>query len=151
MLVALLGFMLLQPGFGWLSDLVGRKPLLLFAFGGGMIATWPLLNAIAGTTDALTAFGLIMIALVFQSGYSAISGLFKAEMFPAHIRALGVALPYAIANSVFGGSAESVALGFKAAGHESRFYLYVSVILAVGLLTVIFMPDTRKASLIKED
>ena len=39
----------------------------------------------------------------------------------------------------------------KAAGHESRFYLYVSVILAVGLLTVILMPDTRKASLIKED
>ena len=151
MLAALFCFMLMQPAFGWLSDRIGRKPLLLFAFAGGMIATWPLMTAIAGTTSALTAFGLIMVALTFQSGYSAISGLFKAEMFPAHIRALGVALPYAIANSVFGGSAESVALGFKAAGHESRFYLYVSVILAVGLLTVILMPDTRKASLIRED
>ena len=72
-------------------------------------------------------------------------------MFPAHIRALGVALPYAIANSLFGGSAEYVALGFKQSGYESRFYIYTSVILAVGLLTVVLMPDTRKASLIKED
>jgi MHS family alpha-ketoglutarate permease-like MFS transporter len=151
MLAALFCFMLMQPLFGWISDRVGRKPLLLYAFGGGMLATWPLLSAIAGTTSALAAFGLIMIALTFQSGYSAISGLFKAEMFPAHIRALGVALPYAIANSVFGGSAEYVALAFKGAGHESNFYAYVSIVLAVGLLTVILMPDTRKASLITDD
>lgn len=151
MLAALFCFMLMQPLFGWISDRVGRKPLLLYAFGGGMLATWPLLSAIAGTTNALAAFALIMAALTFQSGYSAISGLFKAEMFPTHIRALGVALPYAIANSVFGGSAEYVALGFKKAGHESNFYAYVSIVLAVGLLTVILMPDTRKASLIAED
>lgn len=151
MLLALFCFMLMQPAVGWLSDRVGRKPLLLFAFGGGMIATWPILSAIAGTTNIWVAFALIMIALTFQSGYSAISGLFKAELFPAHIRALGVALPYALANSIFGGSAEPVALGFKKAGHESWFYLYVTVILAVGLLTVIFMPDTRKTSTITED
>ena len=151
MLLALFCFMLMQPLFGALSDRIGRKPLLLFAFGGGMIATWPILSAIAGTTNIWVAFGLIMIALVFQSGYSAISGLFKAEMFPAHIRALGVALPYALANSIFGGTAEPLALGFKKAGHESSFYLYVTIVLAVGLLTVLLMPDTRKASLIKED
>jgi len=151
MVVALFCFMLMQPLFGWLSDRIGRKPLLLFAFGGGMIATWPLMNAIAGATNAYMAFGLIMIALVFQSGYSSISGLFKAEMFPAHIRALGVALPYALANSIFGGSAEAVALKFKSDGHESHFYIYTSVILAVGLITVILLPDTKKTSLIHED
>ena len=89
--------------------------------------------------------------MAFQSGYSSISGLFKAEMFPAHIRALGVALPYALANSIFGGSAEPIALGFKRAGHESSFYLYVTIVLAVGLLTVVLMPDTRNTSTIKED
>ncbi len=151
MVACLFVFMLMQPLFGWISDKVGRKPLLLFAYGGGMIATWPLMNAIAGATSAWVAFGLIMIALTFQSGYSAISGLFKAEMFPAHVRALGVALPYAIANAVFGGSAEAVALHFKQEGVESHFYLYTTAILAVGLVTVILLPDTRKHSLIHED
>lgn len=151
MVLALFCFMLMQPLFGWVSDRVGRKPLLLFAYGGGMLATWPLLTAIAGTTSAVAAFGLIMIALVFQSGYSSISGLFKAEMFPAHIRALGVALPYALANSIFGGSAEAVALKFKADGAESNFYIYVTLILLVGFVTVILLPDTRKHSRIEED
>jgi len=151
MVAALFCFMLMQPLFGWISDKVGRKPLLLFAYGGGMLATWPLLSAIAGATNAFAAFGLIMIALTFQSGYSSISGLFKAEMFPAHIRALGVALPYALANSIFGGSAEAVALSFKADGVESNFYIYVTAILLVGFITVILLPDTRKTSLIEED
>ena len=151
MVAALFCFMLMQPLFGWISDKVGRKPLLLFAYGGGMLATWPLLSAIAGATNAFAAFGLIMIALTFQSGYSSISGLFKAEMFPAHIRALGVALPYALANSIFGGSAEAVALSFKADGVESNFYIYVTAILLVGFITVILLPDTKKTSLIEED
>ena len=40
----------------------------------------------------------------------------KAELFPTGVRALGVALPYAIANALFGGTAEYVALWFKNAG-----------------------------------
>ena len=107
--------------------------------------------AAIGGACLLIAFGLIMIALTFQSGYSSISGLFKAEMFPAHIRALGVALPYALANSVFGGSAEAVALKFKNDGVESNFYIYVTAILLVGFITVILLPDTKKTSLIEED
>ena len=78
---------------------------------------------------------------MFQSGYSSIAGVFKAEMFPAHVRALGVALPYAIANAVFGGSAEYVALWFKQEGMESGFYFYTSAVLAVGLLVVLILPD----------
>ncbi len=149
---SLLCFMLLQPLFGWMSDKLGRRPMLAFGLdAGGAIATWPLMTAIGSVSDAVLAFGLLMIALVFQSGYSSIAGVFKAEMFPAHIRALGVALPYAIANAVFGGSAEYVALWFKREGMESGFYFYTSAVLAVGLLVVLILPDPARHSLIEDN
>ncbi|HEX8553946.1 MAG TPA: alpha-ketoglutarate permease, partial [Sphingomonas sp.] len=75
----------------------------------------------------------------------------KAEMFPAHIRALGVALPYALANTIFGGTAEWVALSFKSAGWERGFYWYVTVTIAVSLVVYLRMPDTRTTSEIVED
>ena len=50
--------------------------------------------------------------------YTSISGVVKAELFPPEVRALGVGLPYAIANAMFGGTAEYVALSLKSAGYE---------------------------------
>ena len=63
---------------------------------------------------------LIMIPLTLQSGYSANNALVKAELFPAHIRGLGVALPYAIGNAIFAGTVEYVALWLKGHGVESK-------------------------------
>ena len=68
------------------------------------------------------------------------SGIVKAELFPAHVRALGVGLAYAIANAVFGGSAEYVALDLKSAGHEQAFYWYVTVMMAIAFLVSLRLP-----------
>jgi MHS family alpha-ketoglutarate permease-like MFS transporter len=75
----------------------------------------------------------------------------KSELFPTRVRALGVALPYALANAVFGGTAELAAETFKKVGLESGFYLYVSAILALGCIVALRMRDTQKTSLIAED
>jgi MHS family alpha-ketoglutarate permease-like MFS transporter len=75
----------------------------------------------------------------------------KAELFPTEVRALGVALPYSLANAVFGGTAEYVALAFKQAGAETWFFTYVTVVIAASLAVYVLMPDTRKASRIMED
>lgn len=150
--IALIAFMLAQPIAGWVSDKVGRKPMLIFAYGGGMLAAWPVFSLIAAADGNLVVITALCVApLLINSGYSAISAVVKAELFPVHVRALGVALPYALANAVFGGTAESVALHFKAAGRESHFYLYIAGVLAVGLLVAVSMRDTRRNSLIQED
>ena len=150
--VALVVFMLAQPVAGWISDRVGRKAMLIFAFGGGVLAAYPVFSLIAGAGGNLVLVtALCIVPLLINSGYSAISAVVKAELFPAHVRALGVALPYALANAVFGGTAEAVALRFKGAGHESVFYLYIAGVLAVGLLVAVTMRDTRRTSLIHED
>ncbi|MGO8609672.1 alpha-ketoglutarate permease, partial [Rhizobium johnstonii] len=75
----------------------------------------------------------------------------KAELFPAHVRALGVALPYAIANALFGGTAEYVALWFKQQGMESGSYIYVSAIMAVAFIVAVRLRNTNRESLITED
>ena len=62
-----------------------------------------------------------------------------------------MALPYAIGNAAFGGTAEYVALWFKSEGMESGFYLYVSAIMLVGLAVALMLRDTGKHSLILED
>jgi MHS family alpha-ketoglutarate permease-like MFS transporter len=134
-----------------MSDKFGRKPMLI---GFGVLGTAlsvPIFTRLSHTTDAFSAFVLVSCALAILSAYSAISAVVKAELFPAHVRALGVALPYALANSIFGGTAEYVALWLKQDGKESWFYIYVSACIAVSLLVYLTMPDTRDKSRILED
>jgi MHS family alpha-ketoglutarate permease-like MFS transporter len=151
MFVATFIFMLLQPIVGLISDKIGRRPVMV-AFGVlGVLATWPIMTTLAGTTDPFLAFALVMTALVILSGYTAVNAVVKAELFPTGIRALGVALPYAVANAIFGGSADMVALGLKDMGHETWFYIYVTVMIGVSLAVYWFMRDTRDHSRILED
>jgi MHS family alpha-ketoglutarate permease-like MFS transporter len=148
---ALFVFMLLQPIVGAVSDRIGRRPVLL-AFGVlGTLFTVPLLTAISHAKDGWTAFLLIMTALVIVTGYTSINAVVKAELFPTRIRALGVGLPYAVAVSLFGGTAEYFALWFKDAGYESWFYWYVTACIAVSLIVYATMPDTKRTSRIDRE
>jgi MHS family alpha-ketoglutarate permease-like MFS transporter len=136
--------MLLQPLVGAFSDKVGRRPLLI-AFGVlGTLGTVPLLTELSHTRDPLIAAAMIMTALVIVSGYTAINAVVKAELFPTEVRAIGVGFPYAVAVSLFGGTAEYIALWFKSIGHESLFYWYVTACIACSLLVYVFMRETRQ-------
>lgn len=139
-------FMLLQPVMGGLSDRTGRRPMLIVFGVLAVISTLPLLSALEQARDATTAFFLILAALAISSLYSSISAVVKAELFPVEIRAVGVGLPYAIAVSLFGATAEYVALWFKSIGNESGFYWYVTAIAACSLLTYVFMRETQRTS-----
>lgn len=107
---ALIVYMFCQPLFGWISDHIGRNRSLAIGFGLGALATYPAMSTIAGTDNAFLAFLLMTGLMVILSGYTSVSAVVKAELFPAHVRALGVAVPYAAGNAVFGGTAEYVAL-----------------------------------------
>src|SRR4051795_11698540 len=143
MTVALILYMLLQPVFGALSDRIGRRNNMILFSGLAAIGSVPLLTLIGGATSSFAAFTLIMVGLVIASFYTSISGVVKAELFPAEVRALGVGLSYAIANAMFGGTAEYVALWLKSAGFESLFFRYVAIMAGIALAASIWMPDTR--------
>ncbi len=148
---ALLVFALLQPPAGALSDRIGRRPLLITFAAGCTLGTYPIMTALGTAGSYWSALGLSLLALVIVTGYTSINAAVKAELFPTRVRALGVALPYAIANALFGGTAEYVALWFKEAGHERAFFWYVSACALVSLVTYVLMPDTRNAALTRAE
>lgn len=149
--VTLFVFMLLQPVAGALSDRIGRKPLMIGFGVMGVLCTYPIFATLAVTRDPVIAGLLVMAGLVIVTGYTSINAVVKAELFPAHIRALGVALPYALANTLFGGTAELVALWFKDMGMEQAFYIYVTGMIAISLIVYARMRDTQAHSRILED
>jgi MHS family alpha-ketoglutarate permease-like MFS transporter len=143
-------FMLLQPLFGALSDRIGRRAQLIVFGVLGLLTTVPIMTTLSGASTTWEAFLLVAAALSINACYSSISGVVKAELFPTEIRALGVGLPYAFAVSLFGGTAEYLALWFKSIGHEQWFYWYVTSCIALSLVVYVSMPDTRRHSAIKD-
>jgi MHS family alpha-ketoglutarate permease-like MFS transporter len=144
MTAVLILYMCLQPAFGALSDRIGRRNNMILFTALGALAAAPLLFALGQVANSINAFLLVLAALVIASFYTSISGVVKAELFPTEVRALGVGLTYAVANAIFGGTAEYVALWLKSSGQEQWFAWYVSGIVAVGLAASLIMPDTRK-------
>ena len=135
--------LLFQPLLGTISDRVGRRPVLLMFGIGATLGTVPLLRQLAQTHDAWTAAGLLIAALFVVSGYTSISAVVKAELFPTEIRALGVGLPFALTVAIFGGTAEYVALYAKNQGVEEWYYWYVTGCAFLSLLVYWRMGETR--------
>ncbi|AQX18147.1 MFS transporter, MHS family, alpha-ketoglutaratepermease [Bartonella sp. CDC_skunk] len=151
MTIALFVFMLLQPAFGALADKIGTKTSLIIWSVLSVIFTIPGLYMIGNTNNSWVALSILIGMLCIISFYTSISGIVKAEMFPSSIRAMGVGLSYAIANALFGGSAESVALLLKDIGYEFIFYLYVTGMMTVAFIAVLLMPDARKSGYLQGD
>lgn len=136
----------LQPLYGALSDRIGRKTLLIWFGVTGTLFTIPILNSLQATRSALVAFLLIAGAWLIVAGYTSINAVVKAELFPTKVRATGVGLPYALTVSIFGGTAESIALWFKSIGHETWFYYYLTAVIATSLVVYVTMRDTKHRS-----
>jgi MHS family alpha-ketoglutarate permease-like MFS transporter len=136
----------LQPIYGAISDRIGRKALLMWFGVMGTLFTIPLLDALEVTRSGVTAFLLVAAAWLIVAGYTSINAVVKAELFPTHIRATGVGLPYAVTVSIFGGTAEPLALWFQSIGHQRWFYYYLTAVIATSLVVYVTMRDTRTDS-----
>jgi MHS family alpha-ketoglutarate permease-like MFS transporter len=137
-LAGLIFLMLLQPIGGMISDKVGRKPLLLWFGFGGLFYTYVLITYLPETRSPIMSFLLVAVGYVILTGYTSINALVKSELFPAHVRALGVGVGYALANSIFGGTAPLIYQAMKARDQVPLFIGYVTVCIAVSLVVYIF-------------
>ena len=143
---ALFVFMCLQPVAGHISDRIGRRKVMGMFAVGGLLLTVPLMTIIGDTSNPYVAFALLLIPMVFLTGYTALAAIVKAEMFPTKVRALGVGLPHALVAAVFGGTAEPIALALKQAGVESAFFWYVTACVALTGIAVLMVKEPSRHS-----
>jgi MHS family alpha-ketoglutarate permease-like MFS transporter len=143
--------MLLQPLYGMLSDRIGRKWLLVWFGVLGTATTVPILTALEQARSPVVALLLLCVAWLVVSGYTSVNVVVKAELFPAGVRATGVGFPFAVTVSLFGGTAEPIALTLKSAGHERVFYYYLTACIATSLVVYATMRDTRADSAMRHD
>jgi MHS family alpha-ketoglutarate permease-like MFS transporter len=133
------------PFWGALSDRIGRKPLLVIGNLVPALLFFPL-NAMVGQSF-LSLFVPATIMLVFMGAVLAISPAVFAEMFPTRIRTVGVAVPYAIAVAVFGGTAPYLQNWVSTTWSISAFSFYVIALLSVSTLVAATLPETKAKDL----
>ncbi len=145
-LAAFVVLMVLQPVGGALSDRIGRKPLLITFGALGMLATGALLLATSNSTSPPVVFAILVLGFAILTCYLSVNGIAKAEVFPVQIRALGVGFGYAVANSLFGGTAP-VIYHATSAHHSVDFIVYLTVLIAVTLGAALWMRGGRATAL----
>ncbi len=150
-LIGLIFLMAIQPIGGMISDKVGRKPLLLWFGIGGVIYTYFLFTYLPQTHSPLMSFLLVAVAYVILTGYTSINALVKSELFPSHVRALGVGIGYALANSMFGGTAPVIYQALKDRDLVPWFIAYVTVCIALSLLVYLFFLKNKAETYLDQE
>ena len=146
MTIALFVFMCAQPLFGMLSDRIGRRASMMWFSASSAVFVYPVMVIAMHyfNNSAVIVTLLLIFLMMLLSFYTSVSGLVKAEMFPIHIRALGVGFAYAVGNAIFGGSAPAVALQLKSVGLENTFFVYVIVMLIICFFCSMQLPKEPK-------
>ena len=139
--------------FGWLSDHIGRKPVILGGFFLAAVTYYPLylwLGSVTqpGALNAPIAILIVAIMVCYVGMVYGPIGAFLAEFFPGRIRYTAVSMPYMIGNGWGGGLVPFITTAaWTATGSLAVALIYPIAVPAVCLVLSLFlMPETRKMS-----
>lgn len=107
--IALVVLVLATPLFGWLSDRIGRRPLLLACCAGFVVLTYPLFHVILNKPSFETIVAIQIVFNLFIAAFSGAGPSALCEIFPTHSRTMLLSIGYSLAVAIFGGFAPFIA------------------------------------------
>jgi len=131
---------------GWLSDWIGRKPLMLLASIGGLIGALPLFWLMNHPSELLAQLGQLGLVLLIGVYYGALPAVL-VEAAPPAVRCTAVALGYNLCYGLFGGLSPLVATWLvERTGDEIAPAFLIMASAAVTLVTLFWFRESYRAS-----
>lgn len=135
--------LVLIPFVGMLADWIGRRPVLIaFAFSSALYA-WPSLALLSPATSFPELVAIQTVAMVLMTGFAGAGAVTMAEQFPTEVRVTGIALPYALSVTLFGGTAPYLITAMGGWGYGHLVWIYLAAISVIGGVVYTLMPETR--------
>ncbi|MYW90628.1 MFS transporter [Amycolatopsis rubida] len=134
-------YIVAMPLWGMLSDRIGRRKLLLIVWPVFLVLFYPLTLLIQG--EAWQLLIAMSIGVVLNGVLNATGPAITAELFPTGIRALGLAVPYALTVGLFGGTAPYLQTYLSQIGKSAVFNIYAIACGLVTLVTFWLLPETK--------
>ena len=134
--IAMCAFLVTIPFAGWLSDRIGRKPVLLIASAGMLFFSWPLLEAVRHASWAWTLAGEFGFAILIGFGFGA-NGSFIVEITRSKLRCSTISVAYNFCLALFGGTAPLVATWLISQTHDDMTPAYYMMGMALATTAVL--------------
>lgn len=131
------------PFIGKLADRIGRKPVLI---GFSLLSAawaWPSFALLYPGMSFAEALLMMTIPMVIMTGFAGAAAVMMVEQFPAKVRVTGVALPYALSVTLFGGTAPYIITAMNGWGYGGYTWIYLAVICLIAAITYSRLPETK--------
>ncbi len=135
--------------FGWLSDRIGRKPILMTGLLLASVSYYPLyrwMTAAADPFQPVTITFIVLLQVIFAAMVTGPLGAFLVDSFPPKVRYTSVSFVHHSGNGWFGGSLPLIATAVVArTGNIYAGLIYPIVVAFVAFLIGMLFVKERRA------